>query len=96
MDYDYNQEKKFAESSKGSSGLGIASMVCGILSLTCFNPLYLVASAAVILGIISLCQKNTTKGFGIAGIICGALAILFGIILDIILLPITFGASFLF
>ena len=96
MDYDYNQEDSGVVPVKQNNGVGIASLVCGIVSLMCCNPLYLVSAAAIIMGIVSLCMGNNSKGYAIAGMICGGCAVLFGIILDIILLPVTFGSSFFF
>ena len=62
-------------------GLGIASMVLGILSLTCCCCSILgviVAIVGLILGIIS--QKAKPNGFALAGIITSAFGIAFGIL----------------
>lgn len=63
----------------GGIGLGIASMVCGILSLLCccvpvLGPL--LGLAAVVMGIIGL--KAEVKGYAIAGLICGGIGLLVG------------------
>lgn len=86
---DYPVEKK-------SNGVAIAALVCGIVSLCCCNPLYLVSLLAVILGIIGVANNNGGKGMAITGIILGIVAVCLGILLDIILLPLTFGTSFFF
>jgi len=63
------------------SGLGIASMVCGIVSLACccfpFGGL-IIAIVGLVLGIIS--QKQKPNGFALAGIITSSFGIAFGII----------------
>lgn len=74
-------------SGKGQgTGLGIASMVCGILSILLICSTYaglpLLTYAAPILGIIAIVLgivqlvKNESKGMAIAGIVCGAVGIL--------------------
>lgn len=76
-------------------GLSVASLVCGIISYFCCNPLYLVSIAAVILGIVALCKKES-KGMAIAGLVLGGMSILVCFIVDLCLIPFTFGTSFLF
>ncbi len=79
------------------NGLSLASLICGIVSLCCCNPLYLASLAGLILGLISLFNKKTgSKWMGIVGIILSVLSVGIGVLVDIILLPFTFGASFLF
>ena len=68
----------------GGIGLGIASMVCGILSLLCccvpvLGPL--LGLAAVVMGIIGL--KAEVKGYAIAGLICGGIGLLVGAVFRI-------------
>lgn len=63
----------------GNIGFSIASLVCGILSLLCCClPLFsgVLAVAAVVLGIITLCAKFDGKGMAIAGIITGGIGFL--------------------
>ena len=77
------------ERKKKTSGLAIASLVCGCLFIIPF-----VGIAALILGIIALVlisdNKETLKGKGmaVAGIVLGALGVL-GIILAILIPPFT-------
>ncbi len=66
-------------------GLGIASMVCGILALiscclwcTCV-PLAIVS---IVLGILQI-QKGAGKGMAIAGIVCSSIALVLLIALTI-------------
>lgn len=88
MSENYVQEKK-------SNGVAIASLVCGLISFFgCCNPFYLVSLAAIVLGIVGLTQKGSGKGMATAGLILGIAAILIWVVVDIILLPFTFGASF--
>ena len=68
-----------------SMGLGIASMVCGILALiscclwcTCV-PLAIVS---IVLGILQI-QKGAGKGMAIAGIVCSSIALVLLIALTI-------------
>jgi len=75
----YTGEPMNYTSGKGQGkGLGIASMVCGIVSIIgcCipYAPLVL-GIAAIVLGIIQI-VKNESKGMAIAGIICGAVGII--------------------
>jgi hypothetical protein len=76
------------------NGWAIASLVCGIVSLCCCNPMYMVSLAAVITGIVGLMGNKGSKGMAITGIVLGGVAVLVGIVLDILLLPFTFGTSF--
>lgn len=64
------------QAKKKGNGIGIAALVCGILSLLffwVFLPGWILGTAAVVLGIIQ-CVKRKKKGLGIAGIILGVLA----------------------
>ena len=89
--YQYQPEEK------KSNGVSIAALVCGLLSLCCCNPMYLVSLAAIVLGIVGISQKNSSnKGMAITGLVLGSLAIVVSIIVDIILLPFTLGTSFFF
>lgn len=82
-------------SGKGQSkGLGIASMVCGILSIVTICCLGIIFSlygsiplvlgiVAVVLGIMQI-VKNESKGMAIAGVICGGIGIVLALIFMII------------
>ena len=79
----YTGEPVDYSSGKGQGkGLGIASMICGILALimSCCIPVLpvILGIIAVVLGIIQI-VKNESKGMAIAGIICGAIGLLMGI-----------------
>ncbi len=71
-----------AEEAKKTSigkGLGIAGMVVGIVALTfCWIPFFglICGIVAVVLSIIYLVKKGTTKAFPIVGIITGALGLI--------------------
>ena len=68
----------------GSPGFGIASLVLGILSLICccFWPVSLTCGiVAIILGIVAVYNKYDGKGMAIAGIVLGAISIVFMILL---------------
>ena len=77
-------------------GLCITSLVLGLVSFFCCNPLYLVSVAAIITGIIGATSNSPSKGMAIAGAVIGGASILICIIVDICLIPFTFGASFFF
>ena len=62
-------------------GLGIASMICGIVGLFLFG--YILGTLALVLGLVGLGVANTKKGTNIAGITLG--------IIDIVLLVIIQG-----
>lgn len=80
---------------KRINGWAIAALICGLVSLLVTNPLYLVSLAAIILGIVGL-TRASGKGMAVAGIITGGVAVVCGILWDIIMLPITFGLGFFF
>ena len=64
---------------KKGCGLGVTSLVLGILSLTlCCVGGTLFGLAAIIFGIVSLCKKESKYGLGIAGIVTGVLGFLVG------------------
>lgn len=87
--YNYNNDAgeyrpttpTYGSGKKQSQGLGIASMVCGILSIVmcCASGLaILLGIVAVILGIVQLVTCEP-KGMAIAGVICGSIGLLFGL-----------------
>ena len=63
-----------------SKGMAIASLVCGILSLTCCCGSFIPNVLAIIFGIISRNRKKDNNGMALAGIILGAIGIVFSII----------------
>lgn len=80
------------EEKKNTSGLSVASMVCGILSIVfacCIPYMGIILSiVGLVLGIIS--QKKQKNGFSLAGIITSAFGLAFGIIALIIVIA-SFG-----
>ena len=76
------------EEKKRTSGLSVASMVCGILSIVfgCCIPYMgiILAIVGLVLGIVS--QKKQKNGFSLAGIITSAFGLAFGIIALIIMI----------
>lgn len=62
---------------KKSNGLGIASLVLGIIGmlLSCVFIGIVPAIIGLVLGIVGLCQKDKSKGAAIAGTICSAIGI---------------------
>ncbi|MCX7658332.1 MAG: DUF4190 domain-containing protein [Oscillospiraceae bacterium] len=81
--YNYYQQP---EKPPVKSGLSIASMVLGILSILFFCIPYIsipLAIVGLVLGIISLVKKQGGKGMAIAGVICSAIGLLIGIIVII-------------
>lgn len=72
---------------RASRSLGVASMVCGIVSiLFCCMPFLglVVAIVGLVLGIVS--QKRGANGFALAGIIISSFGIAFGIIMTVLAL----------
>lgn len=65
--------------SNGGAGLGIASMVLGIVSLVCSCCLWYVsipcAIIGIILGAVSLKGNRAGKGMAIAGLVCSLISI---------------------
>ena len=87
------QEKK-EDSKDDKKGLCIASMVLGIISIVLFCIWYISVPCsilAIIFGILGM--KSSFKGMAIAGIITGALGILFTIVILVgaFLLGVTIG-----
>ncbi len=80
----YNSSVPTAEVVNGGNiGVAIASLVCGILSLVCcclswFS--FVLAVAAIVLGIITLVKKYDGKGMAIAGIVTAGIGIFIFII----------------
>lgn len=68
-----------------SKGMAIASLVCGILSLTCCCGSFIPSILAVVFGIISKSRKSENNGMALAGIILGAIGVIFSIIYIIFL-----------
>lgn len=66
------------QNKKPGVGFGVASMVCGILSLllSCCLPVvpFILSLIAVILGGVGI-KKNSGKGMAIAGLVCGIIAL---------------------
>lgn len=98
MDYNnqnndiYNYEP-MPENSNQYAGLALASMIVGICAFF-INTLYIVSLVAVVLGIVALAKHTSKKGFAITGLICGGVSLMSQFIVDIILIPFTFGLSF--
>lgn len=77
-----------AAAKKESSGLAIASMVVGILTLVLFcwwaiGFGFIMAVVAIVLGIISLKKKAGGKGMAIAGIVTGGVSVVWNGIVTI-------------
>ena len=85
-DYGYDNAQQYGAPQQGESKMfAIISLVCGIVSLVCSCCGYLPMAtgvAAVVLGILSL-NKENAKGMAIAGIICGGLGAVIGIVVAI-------------
>ncbi len=79
-----------------NSGVSVASLVCAIVSFF-INPLSLLPTVALILGIVGLATANgRPKSCAVWGIILSVVAGIFQIVVDLILSIFTFGLSFLF
>ncbi len=73
----YSSNQNEIKQEGGKIGFSIASLVCGILSITicCTTGIFglILAVAAIALGIIALYNKYDGKGMAIAGIITGGI-----------------------
>lgn len=69
---------------KPRNGLGITSMILGIISVVfsccCYGLSVVLGIVAIILGIVSMRKNETTKGFAIAGIITGSIGLVFAVL----------------
>ena len=90
--YDYNSSAP-AQNNNDYKTVCMLAMIFGIVSFI-FNPTYLVSIAAIVLGIVGQTHTQTYKTWAMTGWICGTCSIVIGFIVDIILLPFTFGLSF--
>ena len=96
----YNQPNNYysaAEEPQKASGLAIASMVCGILSIVLCCVWYLsaiLAIAAIVMGIINNVKKMGGKGMAIAGIVTGACGLLLAIAWIIIIFAGVYSGEF--
>lgn len=79
-----NQQQFTRPQGSPGSGLAIASLVCGIVSLTvsCCIPYlpFVLSLLAVVFGGISLGKHRGGKGMAIAGLICGIVGLIPAII----------------
>lgn len=80
---------------KTTSTAATVSLIFGIIAFF-FNPGYIPCLVAVIAGIVGISSKCSNKSSAVAGLILGIVFAIWQVILDIILLPFTFGLSFLF
>jgi hypothetical protein len=87
-DYDRRPRRRKPQ---GTKGMGIASMVCGIIGivLSCCCLSIALNIVAIVLGMLSL--KTAGRGMGMAGLICGILGLLLS--LGWIVFRIAFGAA---
>jgi len=81
---------------KKSNGCSVASLVCGIIAFLCFNPLYLVSIAAIVLGAVGISKHDDSKGMAVTGLIIGVVSIVTSFIIDLCLSIFTMGFSFFF
>lgn len=91
-------EIKHQQELQNKTGLAIASLVLGIISILCccFGLGWIFGIIGLALGIVSLVQKKGGKGMAIGGIVTGALSLLGTIILVIYVVVIinTIGVHF--
>ena len=69
-----------------NSGLGIASMVLGIISVCSLGILFIPEIVGLILGIITMGKKDTKQTFAVVGIVTSAIA--FVLVIVIMLMPV--------
>ncbi|MBR2530716.1 MAG: DUF4190 domain-containing protein [Lachnospiraceae bacterium] len=83
------QETVYAEAApeNQTSVFAIISLVTGILSILCCCSQWIcviLAVSAIVLGILSMNKEESGRGMAIAGIICGGVGLVLGIIVIII------------
>lgn len=87
-------EQNYGSGKGKGTGLGVASMVCGILAIVLICSVYvglpiltyaapICGIVAIVLGIVQI-VKNESKGMAIAGIVCGAVGLLIFVALILI------------
>ena len=76
----YNQPTYPVKQKEEGKGMAIASLVIGILSVTCCCGGILPSILAVVFGFISKSQKKENNGMALAGIILGFAGIVIGIV----------------
>ena len=67
------------------SGLGIASMVCGIIAICTFGAFFIPEIVGLILGIIAMGDKTKKHTFDIVGIVTSVMA--FILVIAILMMP---------
>lgn len=81
----YSQQyPTYVETQDDSNGMGVASLVMGIISLVCCGS-FIFSILGIVFGIVSLSRKKTNNGMAIAGIIMSAISIVIGIIIICVL-----------
>ena len=89
------REPEMTAVSQSASPVSIVSMVLGIVAFF-FNPFYASCLAAIVTGIVGLStSQGRPKGFAIAGLVLGGVALVMQFIVDLVLSFFTFGLSFL-
>ena len=71
--------------------MGIAALILGILAFF-VNPCYICSILAIVLGIVSM--RGPYRTLGTVGMILGIASMVLQFIVDLVLIPFTFGASF--
>jgi hypothetical protein len=79
-----NATEPSAPAPSGGSGLAVASLVCGIVSIVCCCVAPLTSIGGLVTGIITLVQKKKGKGMAVAGVVLSAAAFVIYLILAII------------
>jgi ABC-type dipeptide/oligopeptide/nickel transport system permease component len=81
------EEKTKTKAKQMGKGLGIASMVCGIVAVVFCWTIYLsiiCGIVALVLGIIALVKKAEGKGMPIAGVVTGAIGLVISVVILIL------------
>lgn len=87
MDNNFEQYENYNKPQEYGIGFGIASMVCGIISIVglcaCVGPL--MGILAIVFGVIQLNRTKRNRELSITGIITGAIGILLSLLILIII-----------
>ena len=89
----YDSSTATTENSNPKDGLCVASLVLSIIGFF-VNPLYVCSILGIIFGIVGMQAKGEKAGIAKWGMIIGIISIFVHFGVDMLLMPLTMGASF--
>lgn len=82
--YQLNQTNNIVVTNKKKSGLGTASLVCGIIALCTMGSLLIPEVLGIVFGIIAIKDKPEKQGVPMAGLVTSIIALLLFIVILVI------------